>query len=272
MTSRPTELRADCEQCVALCCVALPFARSADFPIDKAAAVPCPNLTADPGAGLGCGIHNRLRVEGFAGCTAFDCFGAGQRISQVTFRGVDWRTDRAAAPAMFAAFDVMRQLHEMRWLLAEARAMPAAVTVHAEVDAADADVERAAGGSAGELAAVDTGALRRRVGPLLRRASALTRSGTAMLDRSDADLIGADLRSAALHGADLSGSRLIRADLRGVDLRLADLLGADLRDADVRGADLSSAVYLTQSQVGAARGDASTSIPQALRRPGHWSG
>ncbi|WP_442277551.1 hypothetical protein [Terrabacter sp. 2YAF2] len=29
-------LEADCAQCFGLCCVALPFTRSADFPVDKA--------------------------------------------------------------------------------------------------------------------------------------------------------------------------------------------------------------------------------------------
>lgn len=39
-------LEADCSQCFGLCCVALPFARSADFPVDKAAGEPCRNLLA----------------------------------------------------------------------------------------------------------------------------------------------------------------------------------------------------------------------------------
>jgi uncharacterized membrane protein len=67
-------LRGDCERCVGLCCVASPFAASADFAIDKPAGAVCPNLEAD----FRCGIHARLRAEGFPGCTAYDCFGAGQ--------------------------------------------------------------------------------------------------------------------------------------------------------------------------------------------------
>ena len=37
-------LRADCGSCFGLCCVALPFAASADFAVDKAAGQPCANL------------------------------------------------------------------------------------------------------------------------------------------------------------------------------------------------------------------------------------
>ena len=62
------------------------------------------------------------------------------------------------------------------------------------------------------------------------------------------------------------------ADLRGLDLGTADLLGADLRNADLRGADLSRSLFLTQPQVTAARGDASTRLPSVLQRPVHWDG
>jgi uncharacterized protein YjbI with pentapeptide repeats len=82
--------------------------------------------------------------------------------------------------------------------------------------------------------------------------------------------LGAKLRRARLRGADFRGSLLIAADLRGADLRDCDLLGADLRDARLEGADLTGCLFLTQSQVGSARGDASTRLPAALRRPAHW--
>jgi uncharacterized protein YjbI with pentapeptide repeats len=68
------------------------------------------------------------------------------------------------------------------------------------------------------------------------------------------------------------GAYLIAADLSGADLRGAEVIGADFRDADVRGADLSEALYLTQTQVSAGRGDSGTRIPGGLVRPGHWMG
>src|SRR5713226_2404417 len=84
---RRLELRADCERCFALCCVAPAFSASADFAIDKDAGEPCPNLTTD----FRCSIHSRLRNKGFPGCAVYDCFGAGQKVSQVTYEGKDWR-------------------------------------------------------------------------------------------------------------------------------------------------------------------------------------
>jgi len=81
------DLRADCERCFALCCVAPAFSVSADFAINKPAGQACPHLQPD----FRCGIHTGLREQGFRGCTVYDCFGAGQKVSQVTFGGRDWR-------------------------------------------------------------------------------------------------------------------------------------------------------------------------------------
>src|SRR6188768_3666781 len=95
---RPEPLKADCSRCFGLCCVAPAFAASADFAIDKPAGSPCPNLQAD----FRCGIHAELRERGFPGCEVFDCFGAGQQLTQVTFGGRTWREDRALAAQQFA--------------------------------------------------------------------------------------------------------------------------------------------------------------------------
>ena len=104
-----SELTPDCENCFGLCCVALSMSVSADFAIEKAAGQACPNLTKE----FRCSIHERLRAEGFSGCVAYDCFGAGQKVSQLTFAGRDWRQTPAAAAQMLTVFSVMRQLHEM---------------------------------------------------------------------------------------------------------------------------------------------------------------
>ncbi|OOL30052.1 pentapeptide repeat-containing protein, partial [Rhodococcus rhodochrous] len=63
---------------------------------------------------------------------------------------------------------------------------------------------------------------------------------------------------------------LVAADLREADLRRADLIGADLRDADLRGADLTGSLFLVQSQVDSARGDARTRLPATVARPTRW--
>ncbi|WP_302185169.1 pentapeptide repeat-containing protein [Streptomyces sp. AC627_RSS907] len=264
------ELRGDCERCFGLCCVALPFARSADFAIDKDAGKPCPNLRDDHR----CGIHARLRQSGFTGCTVYDCFGAGQKVSQVTFGGQDWRTGPPErGRRVFDVFPVVRQLHELLWYLTEALTLPAARPVHADLRRALTDTERLTDGTPEELAALDVAAHRQRVNALLLRTSELARAGTRgrKKNRRNADLMGARLRGADLSGADLRGAYLIAADLTGADLRGADLIGADLRDADLTDADLTGAFFLTQPQLTAARGGAGTRLPDSVTRPAHWA-
>jgi uncharacterized protein YjbI with pentapeptide repeats len=268
------ELRADCSRCFALCCVAPAFAASADFAIDKPAGQPCPNLATD----FRCGIHGELRQRGFPGCTVYDCFGAGQKVAQVTFGGRDWRRHPATARTMFDVFAVMRHLHELLWYLSVARALRPARPVHDQLAAAFDETERLTRGDPDQLLAVDVAAHRDRVNALLRRASELTRdritaapgSRRRAVERRAPDLVGAGLRGADLRGASLRGAYLIGADLRDADLRGADVIGADFRGTDIRGADLRGALFLIQAQLDAAKGDTGTRLPPELARPKHW--
>ena len=268
-TLDPRRLQADCERCVGLCCVAPAFSTSADFAIDKPAGQPCPNLQDD----FRCGIHQHLRQRGFPGCAVYDCFGAGQQVTQIAFAGRDWRSDARVAGPMFAAFAVMRQLHELLWYLTEALGLAAARPLHAALRAALDDTERLTRNQPEALADLDVRAHRDTVNVLLRRASTMTRA-TVRRDPPDhggADLVGARLARADLHAAGLRGALLVGADLHGADLRLADLTAADLRGADLTGADLTGAIFVTQSQLDAARGDHATRLPAARTRPAHWA-
>ncbi|MGW3346039.1 pentapeptide repeat-containing protein [Nonomuraea rubra] len=264
---RELGLLADCESCFGLCCVALPFSASADFAVDKDGGQPCHNLRDD----FRCSIHTRLRERGFPGCTVFDCFGAGQKVSQVTYEGRSWREAPETARQMYAVFPVMRQLHELLWYLAEALTLDAARPLHEALRLALAETERLTRQSAGVLEQLDVAAHRGEVNELLLRASELARAGLNGKERRGADLIGARLKGAGLRGANLRGAYLIGADLRGADLREADVIGADLRGADLSGADLTGCIFLTQAQVNAARGDSATRLPARLTRPAHWA-
>ncbi|MER6734988.1 pentapeptide repeat-containing protein [Streptomyces puniciscabiei] len=262
------DLQADCGSCFGLCCVALPFSRSADFAVNKPAGQPCSNLQSD----FRCGIHAQLRDKGYPGCTVFDCFGAGQKVSQVTFGGTDWRQTPRTARSMFEVFPVMRQLHELLWYIAEALDLAPARPVHKELRRAMARIDGLTRGSAESITGLDVNAVRGEVNTLLLRASELARAQVPgrRTSHRGADLMGAKLAGADLRGASLRGSLLVAADLSGADLREADLIGADLRDADLSGADLSGALFLTQAQLNAAKGDAATVLPPTLSRPAHW--
>ena len=264
-----TELKADCARCVALCCVAPAFTASSDFAISKPAGEPCPNLRAD----FRCAIHDRLRPEGFSGCAAFDCYGAGQQVAQHTFAGRDWRSEPELAAPMFAAFAVMRALHELLWHLNEALALPLADSFRDELTELAVATGRLTRSGPGELIALDVTGHRDRANAALLRASARVRdrAGCAGAEHRGADLAGRDLRTTDLTGANLRGALLVGADLRGADLSYADLTGADLRGADLTGANLATSLFTSQPQLDSARGGAGTRLPSRLRRPSHWA-
>jgi hypothetical protein len=246
--------------------VAPAFAVSADFPINKRAGTACPNLSLD----YRCGIHDRLRQAGFAGCAAFDCFGAGQRTTRA-FGKQTWRTDPGVAEDMFRVFGILRALHEILWYLEEACDRLPDGDLRRETRRKRQQIQRLAQSSPDALMALDPAAHQAEAGRLLERVSRVLRGDTpAGADLRGADLAGRRLGPADLRRADLRRTCLIRTDLQGADLRLADLLGADLRGADLRAANLSDAIFLTQTQVQAAVGDARTALPAVLTRPEHW--
>jgi hypothetical protein len=266
------ELEADCSRCFGLCCVALAFAASADFAIDKPAGEPCPHLDAD----FRCGIHAELRQRGFPGCTVFDCLGAGQQVSQTIYggdAGHDWVRNPTVAQEMFDVFARVRELHMLLWHLREAQLLvPAVSPLAAELVAAFERIERLSSSTPQAVLALDLGAQQLAIRKLLRRASSLARREAPgpHADYANADLIGARFAGRDLRGANLRGAQLIGADLRGADLRWADLTVADLRNADLRGADLSETFFVRQSQLDAARGDTLTRLPPRVSRPAHW--
>jgi hypothetical protein len=107
-------LRADCARCCGLCCVAPAFDADQGFGFDKPAHTACRNL----GRNHRCVIHDELRVRGFPACAAFDCFGAGQWVTQQLFGGKSWQTSPEIAPRMFSLYARYRVLHELMALLA----------------------------------------------------------------------------------------------------------------------------------------------------------
>ncbi|NRS48613.1 pentapeptide repeat-containing protein [Brevibacillus sp. HB2.2] len=269
-------LQGDCESCFGLCCVALPFAASSDFAINKDAGKPCSNLQAD----FRCGVHTKLRDIGFRGCTVYDCFGAGQKVSQVTYDGQDWRKEPGSAKQMYEVFPIVWQLHELLWYMTEALTKEAAQSLHPALQEALEETQRLTDQSPEAILKLDVALHRAKVNELLLRTSELVRKDAVAKYKGGkqgksygrgADLIGAKLKGADLRGAQLRGAYLIAADLRGADLRGADLIGADFRDTDVSGANLTETLFLTQVQLNAAKGDASTKLPPSFTRPSHWA-
>jgi len=114
------ELRADCKRCQALCCIALSFERSSWFAFDKAADVPCPHLLTTTWT---CSIHSELEARGQSGCAVYDCYGAGQRVTQL-LPGVRATDGAGQARRLTQAFRTLRRVHEQRLLLHTAGRLP----------------------------------------------------------------------------------------------------------------------------------------------------
>ncbi len=174
---------------------------------------------------------------------------------------------------MFGVFPVMRQLHELLWYLTAALELPAAAEVHGELRQAVAATRELTQRPAEALLRLEAGEHWQQANALLVRASELARGQVPGPRREarGADLIGARLAAADLRGANLRGARLVGADLSRADLGWADLTGADLRGVRLHGADLAEALFLTQAQLDAARGDLSTRLPSSLRYPAFWA-
>jgi len=92
--------RADCSNCCGLCCVVPDLLAVQGFRVDKPAETPCVHLNALQR----CSIHATRPIQGFAACAGFDCFGAGQWITQTLFAGASWTDSPDLASEMFAAY------------------------------------------------------------------------------------------------------------------------------------------------------------------------
>ncbi len=113
MTASSHSLQSDCANCAALCCVTFEFDVSDDFAIAKSANTACPNLD-DCGQ---CKVHDKLEDMGFRGCAVFECYGAGQRVTQEMFGGRSWQDDPSLIRPMASCFRQVRRLHELLMLL-----------------------------------------------------------------------------------------------------------------------------------------------------------
>ena len=268
--SKRNERKPECEKCFGLCCIALYFSIHDGFPADKNAGTPCLHLDEN----FRCSVHKKLDIMGLRGCTAYDCLGAGQQVSQDTFAGHDWKSEPQTADLMFEVFSIMRQLYEMCWYLNEALQIKSAEIFHDEIFDALLETENATQLPPHSLMEFNLSEHGTKIYALLEQISNLVRNKYSHTEinkpKKPKDYFGKDLRKKDMKYADLRGACLIAANLEGVDLTGADLTGADLRDSNLKGANLSESIFLTQFQINAARGSSDTRLSSSLSRPRHW--
>ncbi|MBA9084951.1 hypothetical protein FHR92_001413 [Fontibacillus solani] len=264
-----SRLQSDCEACFGICCVALPYAKSADFAMDKEGGNPCRNLCTDHR----CSIHEQLIEKGFHGCVSYECFGAGQHVSQEIYKGKDWREHPELSQEMFSVFPIVQQLHEMLYYLDQALELDETAAIRKQLQTVFDDIAALTKLELKDILNLNVPVHRERVNMLLIEASERFRQDDVQRNKNmmmRKDLLGANLKGADLRGMNLRGALLIAANLRGADLRRADFIGADFRNADVSGADLRECIFLTQAQVNSAKGNRDTKLPRYLKVPDHW--
>lgn len=109
--------------------------------------------------------------RGFKGCTAYDCFGSGQKVAQVTYKGIDWMQSPELTNQMSEVFLIMRQLHEMLWYLKEASVLNISDTIKSKIDLIIEETEKITNMSPEQIINLDIISHRTKVNLLLSQAS-----------------------------------------------------------------------------------------------------
>ncbi|MCM3713474.1 pentapeptide repeat-containing protein [Alkalihalobacillus oceani] len=265
------ELQSNCSDCFGLCCVALPYMKSNDFPYNKDGGQPCQHLETNHL----CSIHDSLRDNGFNGCVSYECFGAGQKVSQLLYKRRDWREHTSIKKEMFAVFPIVQQFHEMLVYLQQSLEVEEAQDLKEEIRHFYDMTEELTLKAPDEIISLDLSLHRSKVNPLFLKVSELYRSNYQKLTRlpekyKRPDYIGVNLKGLDFRGESFRGKWLMAANFSHSDLRRVDFIGADMRDTDFSNANLAEALYLTQAQVNSAKGNLATVLPHYLNRPEHW--
>lgn len=261
------KLKIDCEKCSGLCCVALYCMKTDGFPANKEAGIPCKNLRSD----FRCAIYAHLKSKNMRGCLAYDCFGAGQKATQICDPNGDWRTNPGKANEIFDVFFLVFQLHQMLWYLVEAVSLSSDEQLKSKIDALILENQQMTNQSPDEILQLDIEKYRLQVNETLQQVSGMIAIESSDGRQSD-DFIGIEFKKENLDGRDFSMSLMIAANLEGCSLQGTNFLGADMRDTNIKNTDLSGGAFLTQMQINSAKGNAKTKIPPNLSRPNAWQG
>ena len=275
MTNKKTEnkyadyalkLKIDCKNCSGLCCVSLYCTKTDGFPANKEAGIPCTYLDSD----YGCNIHSKLNEKNYKGCIAYDCFGGGQRATQLCLKNGTWKTNPKQADMIFETFMIVFQLHQMLWYLVEAFQLTSDNKLKSIIDELIQENEQIAEMLPENCSKTDLFAYRLKVNTVLKQISTAISISTSTSRHSGMMYLGKNFKKANLDGKDFSLSLMIASNFTGCSLKKTNFLGADLRDANVKDTDLSECIFLTQMQINSAIGNKNTRLPDNLSRPAAW--
>lgn len=263
----PEKMKADCSKCSGLCCTALFFSKSDGFPEDKADGKPCVNLTNQ----YKCKIHRELEKKGMRGCIGYDCFGAGQYVTQVIYQGKTWREIPSQAKEIFRVFVIVFRLHQMRYFLFETMRLIPAKELMDNIQNMIIKNEEMCNEKPENIVKVDIETYQNEVNYLLKQVCSLlnTYLGIGNL-KNGSTFLGRNFKGKDMSGYDFNMQLLIASNFAGCCFSGATFLGTDTRDADFSDADLRDAIFLSQGQINAAKGNRRTKIPKQIDYPVTW--
>lgn len=258
-----SELSIDCEKCSGLCCVALYCAKSDGFPSNKPAGKPCEYLLND----FRCAIHAELKERKMKGCLAYDCFGAGQKATQLYPQDVNWLTHPKQANEIFNVFHILFQLHHYLWYLLEAMKAVEDESKILEIERLIDEILRVTVLDPRGLIDYDPQEVKSSVDQILKEVSFKNHPRGL---KENKNYLGKNFKGMNLEKSDFTMALMIGANLGGCKLDGSNFLGADLRDAIIKNTNLSESLFLTQMQINSAIGNKQTILPIRLVRPTSW--
>lgn len=259
------EIKADCSKCSGLCCIALFFSKMDGFPQDKEAGKPCINLNKD----YYCKIHGELKNCKMRGCIGYDCFGAGQHVTSVIYKGETWQTIKGKSQEIFDVFVVVFHLYQIRYFLVESRTIVLAKELWKVIDELIDENKRLCNYSPKDILNIDVDSYRDKVNIILKKVCSLIKEEYKNKKKLSG-FLGGNFKNKDMSGQDLGMQLLIAANFNNCKFHGTIFLGADTRDTNLSNADLREAVFLTQGQVNCAKGNRNTKLPKHLDYPVTW--
>ncbi|MGL5615254.1 MAG: pentapeptide repeat-containing protein [Sarcina sp.] len=260
------EFKIDCFKCSGLCCTALFFSKIDGFPENKVAGKPCSSLKND----YSCSIHKDLEKRNMKGCMGYDCFGAGQFVTEKVYKGESWRTLKNKSEEFFNTFTIAFQFYQVSYYLEEARIIAVAKEFHEDIDKLIKENEFFYDSNPEDIIAFDIEKYREKANVILKRVSKSVVENFKNNNKAINSFFGKSFKNKNMNGLDLSMQLLIAANFEGCTFKGTIFLGADTRDCNFSNADLSEGVFLTQGQINSAKGNRNTKLPKHLDYPVSW--
>lgn len=260
-----SNLSINCKECSGLCCVALYFSKLDGFPENKKAGKPCINLN---NSNYTCEVYAQLESKHLKGCLAYDCFGAGQKVTQESKSKGTWNTNNTIKQDIFKTFEINQLLNQILWYLLEAYT----ICDESEMNRIKQLIKENSiltKKEPHELLVSDIETYRNEVNVELKQLTyeLAKKSNRKIESKFQFEM---DYSNQDLSYMDFTMTYLIGSNLDGCKLQYTNFLGTDLRDVSVKNTDLSECIFLTQFQVNSMLGNSRTLLPNGLSTPTHW--